>query len=305
MENKKKRTNIMPFFVIALVSMCFLSVISYYILLGSYYDIRSQYISVVNEQVIEEIETSVNFGKSLNNYYGIDKILEKATSQLGEGYDVAILNRDGVIRYSTFGKIGTPFDITERDRKVIRQDITDESGNAIGTFATVYDKASERSLVSGELSRLRNITGFAALLVSIITIAVMLLISRTAKKPVRPIVAVIILAMTVQSAFLINIYQGTYKDTVIQNAQGIGSYIAVSLKEIEDKGVPIDKIDGLQEYLNEKTDYDMIAGIQLQKGADKTAGAEDSSQALENPDGFSNETLTFKLDGASTGKPSA
>ena len=290
MKNNNKRTNITPFFVIALVSMCFLSVISYYILLGSYYDIRSQYISVVNEQVIEEIETSVNFGKSLNNYYGMDKILEKVTSQLGNGYDVAILNRDGVVRYSTFGKIGTPFDIIERDKKAILQDITDESGNTIGTFATVYDKASERSLVSGELSRLRNITGFAALLASIITIAVILLISRTAKKPVRPIVAVIILAMTVQSAFLINIYQGTYKDTVIQNAEGIGNYIAVSLTEIEDKGVSIDKIDGLQEYLNEKTDYDMIAGIQLQN----------SSQALQSSDGFDNETLTFKLDGASS-----
>ncbi|MEL7655095.1 MAG: hypothetical protein AAGU75_04200, partial [Bacillota bacterium] len=84
-DSKKSRIRIMPFFVIALASVCFLSMVSYNILLGSYYDIRSQYISVVNEQVIEEIETSINFGKTLENYYGMDKILQKATSQLGAG----------------------------------------------------------------------------------------------------------------------------------------------------------------------------------------------------------------------------
>jgi hypothetical protein len=165
----------MPFIVIAILSVCFLSVISYYILLGSYYDIRSQYISIVNEQVIEEIETSVNFGKTLENYYGMDRILEKATDQLGEGYDIAILNRDGVVRYSTWGDTGKVLDITERDKKVIRQDISDESGKTIGVFVTVYDKASERALVSGELSHLRNITALAAFIVSVAAIAFMLL----------------------------------------------------------------------------------------------------------------------------------
>ncbi len=296
MENKKKeRTRIMPFFVIALVSVCFLSVISYNILLGSYYDIRSQYISVVNEQVIEEIETSVNFGKTLENYYGMDKILEKATAQLGDDYVIAILKTDGTVRYSTDGKTGTAFDVTEKNKKVIKQNISDENGNALGTFVTVYEKAYERSLVSEELKQLRYITGLAALIVAVMTMAFMLLIGRTSRKPVVPIIVTIILAMVVQSAFLIYIYQGAYKDTVMKNAEGIGNYIAVSLKEIEEKGVSIDKIDGLQEYFNEKTAYEMIAGIQLQEasatGENTVPSSEDAAA------GSDDEVLTIPLNG--------
>ena len=292
--NKKERTRLMPFFVIAVLSICFLSMISYYILLGSYYDIRSQYISVVNEQVIEEIETSVNFGKTLENYYGMDKILEKATDQLGKGYDVAILSPNGEIWYSTWGKSGERFDVTERDKKVIRQEISDEAGNVIGTFVTIYDKAYERSLVSGELSHLRYITGLAALIISVMTILLMLLVGRIVKKPVVPVVAVIILAMAVQSAFLINIYQGVYKDTVMKNAEGIGNYIAVSLKEIEAKGVSADEIDGLQEYLNEKTAYQMIAGIRLGKGN----GSGGSEQPAVDVGKSGGEVITIPLKGA-------
>ncbi len=288
MENK---TRVMPFFAIALLSVCFLSVISYYILLGSYYNIRGQYISVVNEQVIEEIETSVNFGKTLENYYGMDKILEKATSQLGEGYDIAILGRGGTVKYSTYGEMDDGFDVTERDKKVIRQEITDKSGSHIGTFVTIYDKAYERSLVSRELSHLRKITALAAVIVSVITILLMLLISRTAKKPAVPITAVIILSMVVQSAFLVSIYQQTYKETVLKNAEGIGNYIAVSLKEIEEKGVPIDEIDGLQEYFDEKAAYDMISDIRIQEGS--LSGSEDSRV----PGDDSDEVLTIALDG--------
>lgn len=295
-KETKGKTRIMPFLVIALLSVCFLSIISYNLLLGSYYEIRSQYISVVNEQVIEEIETSVKFGKTLENYYGMDKILEKAMTQLGDGYDIAILHTDGTIRYATNGETGTGFDITEKNKKVIRQEISDENGTTIGTFVTVYDKANERALVSGELGRLRTITGIAALIVCVMTIALMLLISRTVKKPIVPIAAAIILAMVVQSAFLINIYQGTYKNTVMKNAEGIGNYIAVSLKEIEEKGVPIDKIDGLQEYFDEKAAYGMIEGIRLQEG---DAGT--STQASDPKDPFSDdEILTINLNGDET-----
>ena len=286
-DTKKSGIRIMPFFVIALASVCFLSVISYNILLGSYYDIRSQYISVVNEQVIEEIETSINFGKTLSNYYGMDKILEKATAQLGEGYDIAILNTDGTVRYSTYGDAGKSFDITEKDKKIIKQDIADESGKTIGTFVTIYEKSAERSLVSGELKHLKNLTSLAALIVTVLTMVVLLLIEKTLRKPVAPIVATIIVAMVVQSVFLIYIYQGTYKETVMKNAEGIGNYIAVSLKEIESKGVSIDKIDGLQDYFNEKTAYGMIAGIQLQ-GEGSAADTAKSS---------GDETLMIKLDG--------
>jgi len=297
MENKKKeRTRIMPFFVIALVSVCFLSVISYNILLGSYYDIRSQYISVVNEQVIEEIETSVNFGKTLENYYGMDKILEKATTQLGDGYEIAILNIDGTVRYSTDGKTGSAFDVTEKNKKVIKQNISDENGNPLGTFVTVYEKAYERSLVSEELTQLRYITGLAALIVAVMTMVFMLLIGRTARKPVAPIIVTIILAMVVQSAFLIYIYQGAYKDTVMKNAEGIGNYIAVSLKEIEEKGVSIDKIDGLQEYFNEKTAYDMIAGIQLQAPSSEDTAAGSDDEVLTIPlNGKDSDNLQIKV----------
>ena len=93
----EKRIRILPFLVIAILSVSLLSVISYNILLGSYYEVRSQYISLVNEQVIEEIETSIRFGKSLDNYYGMDQILEKATSQLGEGYQILILSPEDQI----------------------------------------------------------------------------------------------------------------------------------------------------------------------------------------------------------------
>lgn len=293
-DRKKERTRIMPFLVIALLSVFFLSLISYNILLGSYYDIRSQYISVVNEQVIEEIETSVNFGKTLENYYGMDKILEKATSQLGEGYNIAILSTDGKVRYSTYGESEISFDGFAKDQKVIKQHISGEDGKIIGTFVTVYEKAYERSLVSDELRQLRNVTGLAALIVAVLAMIVMLLLSRASRKPVVPIVITIILAMILQSAFLIYIYQGAYKNTVMKNAEGIGNYIALSLKEIEEKGVSIDEIDGLQDYFNEKTAYDMIAGIKLQE---ETISEGD---AVSTPDHIAaasdDEVLTIKLD---------
>jgi predicted MFS family arabinose efflux permease len=66
----------------------------------------------------------------------------------------------------------------------------------------------------------------------------------------------------------------------------------VSLKEIEEKGVSIDEIDGLQENLNEKTAYQMIAGIQLQR----QSGARSEPRAAD-ADSSGSEVITIPLDG--------
>lgn len=258
----EKRIRILPFLVIAILSVSLLSVISYNILLGSYYEVRSQYISLVNEQVIEEIETSIRFGKSLDNYYGMDQMLEKATSQLGEGYQILILSPEDQIQYARSGQVGSTFQLQDpRNQKIIRQEIFGQGGTQIGSFVTLYDKERERALASKEMGQLRMKTGIAAGILSLAALILMPLLARRSKRQETTMVAVIMGIMILQSAFLITSYQGTYRETVLASADGIANYVGISLQEIEEKGVTIDQITDLEAYLEEKSSYEMIESI--------------------------------------------
>lgn len=260
----EKRIKALPLLVIAILSISLLSVISYNILLGSYYDVRSQYISLVNEQVIEEVETSIRFGKTLDNYYGMDQILEKATAQLGEGYQIAVLSMENQVIYATSGQPGNDFQIQDpKSQKTISQVILGQDGTQIGTFVTIYDKALERSLVSDQLTQLRWTTGIAAGVLALAVLLLLPLLARKTKRQARTMVALIMGIMILQSAFLITIYQNAYQETVTNNADGIANYIGVSLLEIEEKGVSFDQISDLDTYLAEKSSYGMIEEINV------------------------------------------
>lgn len=260
----EKRIRALPLLVIAVLSISLLSVISYNILLGSYYDVRSQYISLVNEQVIEEIETSIRFGKNLDNYYGMDQMLEKATEQLGDGYQIEILSTENRILYTTSGYVGSDFQIQDsKSQKIIKQKISGQEGAQIGTFVTVYDKAVERSLVSNQLAQLRWSTGIAAGVLVLAVLILLPLLARKAKRQSKAMVALIMAIMILQSVFLIIIYQNAYRETVINNADGMANYIGVSLLEIEEKGVSFDQISDLDAYLAEKSSYGMIEAISV------------------------------------------
>lgn len=69
---------------------------------GSYREIKQQYYGVIQEQVVNEVETSIKYGKNLDSFYDVDSIFGKLTTLLPEQVKAVITNSRGEILYTSF-----------------------------------------------------------------------------------------------------------------------------------------------------------------------------------------------------------
>lgn len=97
------------FVVFIAVAMSFVSWLIYAVFAENYRDIKQQYYAVVSHQIVEDIENSVKNGKTIERFYGMDKVLNNMLDIISTDsvpLNAAITDVDGNVLYDSYTAAG-------------------------------------------------------------------------------------------------------------------------------------------------------------------------------------------------------
>lgn len=234
-------------FVITLFSAAGLWFLSYLTVLDFSFNNEEQYISSCNEGMIEEIETSIRYGKRLSNYYGIEQVLDNAKALLSEDVIITVSDIANNVLATTAGK--DSFIIDESKYNSVKQVIHGSNGNAIGYIRTYYLMENVRKSLSH--TAIISLIGSVGLMLFLLFICAVVGAKRNWS--VGYVIAAVITVIILQGIFLTVTYTGEFVNAATRNVESVASYIDASIESVLEKGVRLDEIADLSEYLEEKT----------------------------------------------------
>lgn len=169
------------FVVFIAVAMSFVSWLIYAVFAENYRDIKQQYYAVVSHQIVEDIENSVKNGKTIERFYGMDKVLNNMLDIISTDsvpLNAAITDVDGNVLYDSYtaaGKgeeynaiiadesvqTGIRFEeneigyiiISQNVYELMIQPIYDTEGSQIGSMLLFYRTADVENELRGEKER--------------------------------------------------------------------------------------------------------------------------------------------------------
>ena len=227
--------------VIALVSTIGLCALSCLTILDYTYENEERYIISCNEGIIEELETSLRYGKSLESYYGIETVLSKE-AELLEDAVLLIEDADGEMLASSSQET-----ILFSDWKTVVQEIRGEDGQTAGKLYTYYPRKPV-------LDSLRKdfIVSLAASLLCWLLLAAACMLLGFKGWPVARLIHVVVIFIVAQGIFLTVLFQPRFREAAEKNALSVASYVSSSMDSLLDKGVSLEEISDLEEYLEQK-----------------------------------------------------
>ncbi|MGI6119647.1 MAG: MFS transporter [Desulfosporosinus sp.] len=164
---------------------------------NSYREIKQQYYGVLQEQVVNEVETSIKYGKKLDSFYDINSIFGKLTTLLPSHVKAVITGDKGEVLYTSFDSSADKNDylavfqnphvrakvenlsnakqytsLAQDKYEIMMLPISDKSQTVVGSFCLVYPSAE----ISKELKTERIDNLKISFLVLIITILLLIVI---------------------------------------------------------------------------------------------------------------------------------
>lgn len=310
---KNKLLTFVVFAALAFGSLQFVAWISQMAFENTCIELQEQYIGTEVREVIDTIENSVNFGKELQNYYGMDGILERVC-RISEGnLEAIVLDGAGEPLYLSFqgskknkrllsyvytkdyqeaaagvgsgGIAGERISLGGQDSMVFP--IYKEQKELVGHLLAVYRQKEllEENDFSGLEQKKWGIWISASLFM-----AVFLFCKKDREQEgwhVRYMpVIVIMFGMSVNIFFMYRAYGEKYSVFVSRNAESAAVYIQASANDLLKKGLPVEEIDKVSGYLKQKAESNAaIESIAVVKSYYNTAEpAEGSNNAILNLD---------------------
>lgn len=288
---KNRKSGIITAMITILISLGSLLIVSWICSMAfsnACVELEEQYLSTQGKEMIEEIENSVNFGKDISHYYGMEELLLKISRHPYETVKAVILNPQGELLYSTFtkgdGKEEVLAKILSKPQREIFAGLMDEkewkSLEILYENALVYPINRKNKEHIGNLMLVYNTKNFSedggvyyGILPVIWLIASLLLflfyffipVTKTGKWYIRLFPLMIIMAallLYMQSMF--GVYREKYDSLVKEKASQEAERINSSLEDLEEKGFPMERIGDLSGYLDKKTQaLDAIGSIEV------------------------------------------
>ncbi|SFG75038.1 MFS transporter [Oribacterium sp. WCC10] len=247
-------------FLITLISAAGFCALSYLTVLQFSIQSEEQYISTCNSGLINEIETSLTFGKKLSNYYGLSQVLSKAQTLLPEGTILTMTSFDNGVLATTKGE--EHFIVSLEDYGTVEQTIHDDNNAEVGVLTTYYDKQAVKNRII-PVMRTSVIVSIAIIFAAFIII---FLISIKVSLDSNRVAAILTTVIMLQGAFLTVNYSDAFEETANQSIKSVASYVSMSVNNVLDKGVHIDEIEGLDTFLNNvKRENTFIKDIRIEK----------------------------------------
>ena len=284
---------ILIFILLAFGSLQFVTWISQMAFENTCIELQEQYIGTEVSEIIKTIENAINFGKDLENYYGMEEQLENIC-QISEGnLKVVLLDGTGKPLYLSFQQEEENIELlakvySEKYQNAAAGVVTDkvtgeqipigkqqslvfpifrQERQLIGHLCVIYE---QKNLISeNDASGIRNKKLFILGIVSLVFVLFFMLYKggTTKKWYIRymPVIFIMI-GMFSYILFLYHTYQGKYNTMIRDNASSAAKYIQKSVNDLLDKGMPIGQIDRAGEYLIQKVKGNAaIGGITVVK----------------------------------------
>ena len=238
MKQTLKKNNVL--FIIAILSVLGLGILSYLTVLNFSYENEERYIATCNEGITSELETSMKYGKSLESYYGIESVLKDAAEMLGNDCILCLTGKDGEILAAS---LETTVNMSEY--RELKQDILDPDGERAGSLYTYYPNSY--ILESLLPARNRAIAEMPVFLLFLIAVCTYLSFARNFST--HRLINVVLILIIAEGVFFTFNYQGCFHRAAEKNARSVASYVASSLNDLLEKGVALEDISDLDDYL--------------------------------------------------------
>lgn len=264
--------------ILAVLALLFV----YWIGLASFedncYDIYRQSYGTILGQSISEIESAVRNGKTLESYFGIDKLLLGTAEYIRDNAQAAITDSSGRLMYATFEddseyaalfrteQVRLYMGRTAPDREsvavasgtyeILIQPIYAPDSSQSGNLCLVYP-ARDASLFAQQSEELLTMTLIVSAVI-VVAIFVWLYISGRPGNAIHkwmttamPLI-IITAGIVIQGVLSFFTYQSQYRQIMLDSAHTTCRYIESLVSQAHAKGVPYDRMYGLDEFFAEK-----------------------------------------------------
>ena len=264
--------------VLALLALLFVFWIGFSSFENNSYEIDRHLYRTIVGQSVSDIESAIRNGKTIESYYGIDKLLLQTTGYIGKDAQAAVTDPSGGILYATFDLGGAHAAIfrTEQVRTYMRRDNHDREGLIVTSggyellIQPIYDQSDRHSGNLCLLYPARDPEVYArqngGMLVMTLIVAGGVMAAMLAWILVTKRVGVaaggklvgavptimLTVGILIQSMFCFFTYQTQYKERMLQSARTTCLYMESLVSQAHEKGVPYDKMYGLDEFFADK-----------------------------------------------------
>ncbi len=250
-------------------------------------EMEEQFIDMEIKEQVSNIVSSIDFGKKLDNYYGMDQVL-KDVSNISEGnLKVVITDKNVDILYVSFeeseenvkdlaqfydvefkhtvqcvGELGESVEFRDKDSLVypIYQNETDLQGYMV----VVYEKS--QLLEQGSDSGVQKVLFLILAVVSVLLVGFLLLVANKRKEKVaRTIpIALLMAGMLVFIVWLFGTYRDKYQELITSKANDAMETIQQTVEGVIDSGLVISELDRIEDYLEKKQEnLEIISDIKI------------------------------------------
>ena len=284
MKKNKKREKIylLILLIIAVFATNFVSAMGFLNYRTAVIDLEEQVIERVEKNTVSDLETSLSFGKSFENYYGMDEIFNSFSKQI-EGPVPFVIDNDNALLYSAaasrketeellsffnsevFAREKSSFARAEGGKielgplKAILSPIHRDD-RIIGYFGCIY---SEKIFNKDFTSVIKKILllDLIIMIAECIALAAFVYFSEkeTGKKifvpevyeSVKKLSAVLImtLGIIVLSGASLYIYQEDYNIKMTDSIRASLEDLEIQISRVENQGVNLKEVDGLEDYI--------------------------------------------------------
>ncbi len=282
MNGTEKRSYLLLLLIINVFAVCFVTVMGYLNYRSTAIELEEQVIARIEDDTVSRLETAISFGKSFENYYGMDEIFESFSSQIS-GTHPFVISKDGKLLYyadadnATMKKLDG-FMRSSELAKALRSPqqaegsaVVSSYGRAIltavhnddetvGFFGTLYSEDIFNNLMVNVREKICILTLIAGGAVAVVLYAFTMLYERRRARrkndnrsavDVQKVSALAIMAAGVLVASVVSIYlyQKDYKEKIV-NATNISlKNLENNIRDVSNNGVELREVLGLKEYI--------------------------------------------------------
>lgn len=283
-ERQRIKTIAVTFCVMLLITLSLLSLICTLSFDQNYREVKQSYYATLCDQVIADMETSVSYGKSIEQYYGIDEVFSRTQALFeGDGVEISILDREGSVLYTSYGEDSPVADLAESDEAQRMVDMIGDAedqelmtgsgyetlfmpiesgGEKVGYYllsvpVSVYD--DQRAIMVKETLVTLAVAfslGAIVMLAYFLGIRHRRILDESTWKilffGVPSAILIVAILGTGMTNFLL--FQNRYEAAVEEDAMSVVEYVGMTTQELYDKGVTYEEMTaaGLDNYLADK-----------------------------------------------------
>ena len=287
-ENSKNRIYLIITMLMSIFAVSFIALMGYLNYKTMVTDLKSQVIKRIEADTVDGVETALEFGKRIDNFYGIDDVFATFKTQV-EGTIPFVLTADGRLLYVDSSYTEVENDrisrfLTSSEFKKANSEGLGEEANVItmgrtrgilypivqdeeiaGYFSCIYADSDFK----GELNNIRDKiilqTVISAVIVCLAVFAVFMLFKsdmwekkgmQKPSKHIENLAMVVVMALGIITLSTINIvsFREDYKERIGSSTRVSLQNLENTIRRLSDEGVNIRNIDGLEEYIQTRVE---------------------------------------------------